>query len=105
MTLREYQQWTNTTAFYPPERTEYPLLGLAEEAGEVLGKYKKFIRDDTDPQKLKDDIAKELGDVMWYVAQVAETFNLDLEYICQGNVEKLESRVARGVISGSGDDR
>jgi NTP pyrophosphatase (non-canonical NTP hydrolase) len=68
---------------------------------------KKAIRDDgglvTDERR--ETIAKELGDVLWYVAQVASELGLELDEIAQANLEKLLSRQRRGVLAGSGDDR
>lgn len=87
----------------------YAIMGLCEEAGEVAGKVAKARRDQTwSPEvleKLKQDIKKELGDVLWMVAAVADDFGLTLQEIAQGNYSKLADRDARGVISGSGDDR
>ncbi|MCL2677366.1 MAG: nucleoside triphosphate pyrophosphohydrolase family protein [Streptococcaceae bacterium] len=83
------------------------VLGLSGEAGEVSDKVKKLIRDkdgrltSTD----KENIAKELGDVLWYVATTARYIGIDLENIAKNNIEKLEDRKARGVIKGNGDNR
>jgi NTP pyrophosphatase (non-canonical NTP hydrolase) len=108
MDLSEYQRQSRRTAEYPREAwLAYPALGLAGEAGEVAEHAKKAIRDDggkvTDERRAK--MAKELGDVLWYVAQLASELGLDLDQIAQGNLEKLLSRQSRGVLSGSGDDR
>jgi NTP pyrophosphatase (non-canonical NTP hydrolase) len=108
MELSEYQRQSRRTAEYPREAwLAYPALGLAGEAGEVAEHAKKAIRDDggkvTDERKAK--LAKELGDVLWYVAQLASELDLDLNEIAQGNLDKLFSRQQRGVLSGSGDDR
>jgi NTP pyrophosphatase (non-canonical NTP hydrolase) len=108
MELSEYQRQSRTTAEYPREAwLAYPALGLAGEAGEVAEHAKKAIRDDAG--KISDErraaMAKELGDVLWYVAQLASELELDLDQIAQGNLDKLFSRQARGVISGSGDNR
>jgi NTP pyrophosphatase (non-canonical NTP hydrolase) len=93
----------------------YAVLGLNEEAGEVAGKVAKFIRDsEKDPDgipvgeaqcKLKQDLKKELGDVMWMVAAVAADVGLSLEEIAQANIDKLTDRSNRSVIGGSGDNR
>jgi NTP pyrophosphatase (non-canonical NTP hydrolase) len=108
MDLSEYQRRSRQTAEYP--RTAwlaYPALGLAGEAGEVAEHAKKAIRDDggvvTDERRAA--LTKELGDVLWYVAQLASELDLDLDEIAAANLEKLLSRQARGVLSGSGDDR
>ncbi len=89
------------------ENLVYPTLGLAGEAGEVAEKVKKLIRDDAGVlgDERRAAIAKELGDVLWYVAQVATEAGLDLDEIAATNLEKLLSRAQRGVLQGSGDDR
>jgi NTP pyrophosphatase (non-canonical NTP hydrolase) len=106
--LSEYQRLSRSTARYPrQEALTYPALGLAGEAGEVADHAKKVIRDDAGevtPQRRKA-MAKELGDVLWYVAQLASELGLELEQVAQDNLDKLLSRQRRGVLSGSGDDR
>ena len=85
----------------------YPTLGLANEAGEVAGKVKKIFRDkggvidETDRQALKG----ELGDVLWYLAQICTELDLTLAEVAGANLEKLFSRLERGVIGGEGDKR
>ena len=108
MELSEYQRESRRTAGYPREAwLAYPALGLAGEAGEVAEHAKKAIRDDAG--KVSDErraaMSKELGDVLWYVAQLATELDLSLEEIASQNLEKLLSRQQRGVLSGSGDDR
>jgi len=106
--LAEYQRLSRATAEYPREAwLAYPALGLAGEAGEVAEHAKKAIRDDGGEvsAERRAAIAKELGDVLWYVAQLATELELELEQIARGNLEKLLSRQRRGVLSGSGDDR
>ena len=85
----------------------YPSLGLAGEAGEVCEKIKKIMRDDGGQVTSikKDAIAKELGDVLWYVSNLASELELDMEQIAHANIQKLFDRMKRGVIKGSGDDR
>lgn len=100
----EYQTWTERTAVYPPgSNLYYPVLGLAGEVGEVCEMTKKTMRDDH-PMNT-EDLELELGDVLWYLARVATEYGLDLGSIARKNVEKLESRLARDVIHGSGDHR
>ena len=108
MELSEYQRLSRRTAEYPREAwLAYPALGLAGEAGEVAEHAKKAIRDDgasvTDERRAA--MSKELGDVLWYVAQLASELGLDLDDIAEANLEKLRSRQQRGVLSGSGDER
>jgi NTP pyrophosphatase (non-canonical NTP hydrolase) len=106
--LSEYQRLSRSTAHYPRnESLTYPALGLAGEAGEFADHAKKVIRDDggeVTPQR-REAMAKELGDVLWYVAQVATEAGLDLDEVAQANLDKLLSRQQRGVLSGSGDQR
>ena len=109
MELNSYQFSALETAIYPNRGNNfaYPALGLAGEAGEVADKLKKVIRDNdgvlTDP--VREAVAKELGDVLWYVAVLAHEIDYSLGSIAQGNLDKLNSRKQRGVISGSGDNR
>tara|TARA_Y100000780_G_scaffold211112_2_gene210174 strand:+ start:371543 stop:371935 length:393 start_codon:yes stop_codon:yes gene_type:complete len=110
ITLKEYQDWTVTTAMYPHAETGnveelmYLALGLVGEAGEVANKVKKLFRDG-DNQDLRTELAKELGDVMWYMGRLSSVLDVDLTETLAKNVAKLESRKARGVITGSGDNR
>ncbi len=106
--LAEYQLRSRRTAAYPREAwLAYPALGLAGEAGEVADHVKKVIRDDGGEvsDERRAAIAKELGDVLWYVAQLASELGLDLDEIAQVNLDKLLSRQRRGVLTGSGDER
>ncbi|MFI5038002.1 MAG: nucleoside triphosphate pyrophosphohydrolase family protein [Solirubrobacterales bacterium] len=108
MEFSEYQRFSRRTAEYPREAwLSYPALGLAGEAGEVAEHAKKAIRDDggmvTDGRRAA--MAKELGDVLWYVTQLASELGLELDQIARENLEKLFSRQRRGVLSGGGDER
>ena len=109
MTLKEYQEQSRVTALYPDNGKNfiYPTLGLVGEAGEVAEKVKKILRDHAgvidDEQRQK--IAKELGDVLWYVAQLSTELSLSLEDVAAANLDKLRSRMERGTLSGSGDER
>ena len=108
MEFSQYQHFSRRTAAYPREAwLSYPALGLAGEAGEVAENAKKTIRDDGGvvSDERRAAIARELGDVLWYVAQLASELGLELEDIARENLEKLFSRQRRGVLSGSGDDR
>jgi NTP pyrophosphatase (non-canonical NTP hydrolase) len=104
----EYQRFSRRTAEYPREAwLTYPALGLAGEAGEVAEHAKKAIRDDAGmvTDERRSAMAKELGDVLWYVSQLASELGLELDQIARANLEKLFSRQRRGVLSGSGDER
>lgn len=118
MTINEYQKEAHKTADYiVPAVTDgdvlvmtdyvYPALGLAEEAGEVAGKYAKAVRDCNGiiDDERRDAIVKELGDVCWFVAELATLLDVTLEDVMQHNIDKLRSRAKRGVIHGSGDNR
>ena len=109
MQLSDYQERSRATAVYPGVGANllYPTLGLCGEAGEVAEKIKKMVRDDAgvlSPER-RDALAKELGDVLWYVAQLATEAGLDLDAVAAGNLDKLLSRRDRDVLRGSGDDR
>ncbi len=109
MYFDEYQTRSRETAIYPDRGSNYvyPTLGLAGEAGEVAEKIKKVIRDKNGimDQETKDKISKELGDVLWYVAQLATELDLSLDDVADANISKLQSRKERGSLSGSGDLR
>ena len=106
MNFSEYQKKANATAIYDSKFSIlYPTLGLAGEAGEVAEKVKKIIRDNKSIVDERQDVAKELGDVLWYVAAVARDIGYSLEVIAEMNIEKLESRKERGVLQGNGDNR
>jgi NTP pyrophosphatase (non-canonical NTP hydrolase) len=109
MDLSDYQARSRATAVYPDagDNLLYPTLGLCGEAGEVAEKVKKMIRDDDGvlSDERREALSKELGDVLWYVAQVSTEAGLDLDAIAAANIEKLLARQRRNVLSGSGDDR
>lgn len=106
--LDEYQNFAWETAFYPTDmRIIYPALGLSGETGEVADKVKKVYRDNNgefDNERRKG-IAKELGDVMWYVANIATDLGYRLSEIAQMNVEKLNKRRDNNTLIGNGDER
>ena len=108
MNFKKYQDIARTTAIYPHEyKIVYPALGLSGEAGEVAEKVKKSIRDKEGMWAPEDKsaVAKELGDVLWYIANLASDLGLDMQEIAEKNIEKLLSRKQRGVLGGSGDNR
>lgn len=108
MDFNEYQEFTETTASYPKDKAfEYVILGLTGEAGELCNKYKKVLRDDNQllSREKKEELIKELGDVLWYAARLATELDVSLELVAIENVKKLSSRKERGVIGGSGDNR
>lgn len=108
--FNDYQRESRKTALYPDiggHKIVYPLFGLMGEAGEISEKVKKIFRDKggvfTDEDKIM--IKKELGDVMWYIAQIAYELDIPLEEVATHNIEKLQSRMHRGKIHGDGDNR
>ncbi len=109
MTFDEYHRKVVSLAVYPNVNANlvYPLLGLNGEAGEVAEKVKKLFRDKggvlDDERRM--ELAHELGDVLWYVSACANELGFTLEQIADMNIEKLESRKARGTIHGDGDAR
>ena len=109
MTFEQYQKKSRGTAVYPEieDKWVYPVLGLAGEAGEVANKVKKVWRDDHGviTGKKRQEVKEELGDVLWYLAQIATDFGLCLEEVAEYNLKKLYSRKERGVLTGDGDHR
>ena len=109
MNFTDYQTKSRKTAKYPAigHPVIYPTLGLTNEAGEVAGKIKKIFRDkegviaEADREALKG----ELGDVLWYLAQVCTELDLSLDEVAEHNIEKLYSRLECGKIGGDGDNR
>lgn len=109
MDFKEYQERARETALYPDEGNNfiYPTLGLIGEAGELANKIKKIIRDDNGvlTEEKRESLKKELGDILWYVAQLATELKLSIEDVAEYNIEKLQSRKERGVLGGDGDNR
>lgn len=110
MNFNDYQQKAIVTNLRKDDEFKelmQQVLGLADESGEVLAKFKKWIRDDdANFDKLdKENIKKELGDILWYIAVVADDLGISLDDIARYNIEKLASRHTRGTLKGSGDNR
>jgi NTP pyrophosphatase (non-canonical NTP hydrolase) len=110
MTFDEYQKQALTTAIHNPD----PLMdktiwamGISGEAGEVLEKWKKIVayKDGKISDEDLKELAKELGDVVWYIALLAHSLGLSLDDIMQNNLQKLADRKNRGVQKGAGDNR
>ncbi|MBQ8992130.1 nucleoside triphosphate pyrophosphohydrolase family protein [Candidatus Saccharibacteria bacterium] len=115
MDFNEYQRLAKRTDLDKTGATDqvmYPgfmdkILGLSGEAGEFTDKVKKIVRDKEgkiSPED-KEELIKELGDVLWYVALVAEYMGISLEEVAEKNIAKLASRQKRGTLMGSGDNR
>jgi NTP pyrophosphatase (non-canonical NTP hydrolase) len=109
MEFNEYQKETRKTAIYPGlgNNFSFPTIGLAGESGEVAEKIKKIIRDRGGivDEYSRNEVKKELGDVLWYVAQLATELNIELDDVVKFNLEKITSRKERNVVHGEGDNR
>ena len=109
MTFKDYQKQSRKTAIYPNvgKNFIYPTLGLAGETGEVVEKIKRILRDKNMAisEKTKEELTKEMGDVLWYLAQLATELNLSLDKIASFNIKKLSDRQKRGKLHGGGDNR
>lgn len=108
MNFEEYQTESKKTAIYDVgKKLEYLILGICGESGELAEKYKKIIRDKNGIMSDEDREAfkKELGDVLWYISQLSTVLNFTLEDVAKTNLEKVFSRLERGKIKGSGDNR
>lgn len=129
MNFDDYQAAAKKTAIYPDDtKVLYPALGLASETGEVAGKFadamvdtlkmadhagrvagkvKKVLRDTNGlvTDERQQELAKEIGDVLWYVAALASDLQLNLGDIARANIAKLADRQERGKLKGDGDNR
>ena len=110
MNLEEYQEEAEKTAIFPNELPDfvevgqvYTVLGQSGESGEIQEKLKKAIREDD--ETYIEDMRAEVGDTLWYLSQVCEEFDWELEDIAQENLEKLSDRRERGKLTGEGDER
>lgn len=104
-----YQRESRKTALsvLPEYPILYPTLGLVNEAGELAGKVKKIFRDKGGQigEGEREALKQELGDVLWYLAQVCTELNLPLEEVASANLAKLFDRQSRNTIRGDGDNR
>lgn len=113
LSLTDYQLTTMSTAIYPGagsgefEALNYCLVGMAGEVGEIMNKWGKVIRDQNSEITAEQakDMAKEIGDVLWFSVRAVDELGYSLEEILKKNLQKLKSRQARGVLQGSGDNR
>ena len=102
MRFGEYQERARETDQNPPRiddtsgdpdrRKVIPLLGLVGEVGSLLSEYKKLLRDGEIHRSFREEVAEELGDILWYVANVADKFGLDLEEVAAANLTKVRDR-------------
>jgi len=109
MNFGEYQKLSRETVIYPDPGNNfvYPTLGLAGEAGEVSDKVSKIIRDKGGKidEESRKEVAHELGDLLWYMSQLATELSLSLDEVASCNIEKLKSRLERKQLHGNGDHR
>ena len=110
MNFNDYQKLALTTAIFNPD----PLMdktiwamGISGEAGELLDKWKKIVayKEGKISKEDKEQIIKEMGDVMWYIALLAHSLDVQLEDVVDVNIKKLADRKERGVTKGEGDNR
>ena len=109
MEIDEYQKKAKETAIYPKISFPwiYPAFGLSGETGEVMEKLKRAIRSNNGvvDEKSLEELKKEMGDVLWYLAMLADELGLSLDEIAEENISKLKSRKERGVLHSEGDNR
>lgn len=108
MNFKEYQDEAKKTAVYKAEDAFiYLTLGIAGEAGEVAEKVKKIIRDKNSKLEKSDkqEIIKELGDCLWYLANLSDILGFTFEEVAEVNLQKLKSRAVRNRLHGDGDNR
>jgi len=110
MDFKEYQEKSKKTDLKVTinnSNLAYYALGLADESGEVAGKIKKLYRDFDGKltEEYKKEIAKELGDVMWYLTQLSTNLGLSIEEVAQMNIDKLYARMDQNKLKGNGDNR
>ena len=104
MNIDTYQRWASTTKL-PTASYPYLLTGLVGEVGEFYSIIAKQLRDETDAVEAGNKQLKELGDMLWFISNIATDMGVDMSAILQANMDKLNSRKARNTLEGSGDDR
>lgn len=108
MTFNDYQKKARKTAVYPNQGKNflYPAMGLGGEIGEVLNKIGKLMRGDRKlTDEVKNEIGSEMGDVLWFMAQLGTELGLSLDEIADRNLDKLKKRYSENKIKGNGDNR
>lgn len=108
MTFDDYQKKARKTAVYPNQGKNflYPAMGLGGEIGEVLNKIGKLMRGDRKlTSEVKNEIGSEMGDVLWFMAQLGTELGLTLDEIADRNLDKLKKRYFENKIKGNGDNR
>jgi NTP pyrophosphatase (non-canonical NTP hydrolase) len=102
--MKQYSEWVEGKIMTEGQARYFEnVLGLVGEAGEVAEKIKKQLRDDT--EVASEEIQRELGDVLFYVAALSNLYGSNLEAVAKMNLDKLNDRQKRGVLKGEGDSR
>lgn len=111
MDFDEYQKLATRTALFDNDDKTFQLmylcLGLAGESGETIEKVKKVIRNHKGAisDETRDDLKKEMGDVLWYLSQISRILDVPFSQVADANIKKLADRMERGVIKSEGDTR
>jgi NTP pyrophosphatase (non-canonical NTP hydrolase) len=108
MNLNKYQELAWEYALPQAKTVPYMTFGMGGEVGELMSKYAKYFRGDdkyTEMVNFKEEVMKEIGDVLWFVAGLCSVYNTSLEAVAQQNLDKLEDRRKRNKIQGDGDNR
>jgi NTP pyrophosphatase (non-canonical NTP hydrolase) len=102
LNFNAYQAAAKKTTIYPDDaKVVYPAMGLAGEAGEVCNKIKKITRGDVKLDEIKDDLAGEIGDVLWYVSALCSDMDLSLGDVARLNLDKLNGRLEKNLLGGT----
>ncbi len=102
MLIEEYQELAFKTALETAKNPAYMVSNLTSEAGEVAGKYAKWIRDGVLDEA---GMQKEVGDVLWQIAGLSTVMGWSLTDLASKNLQKLAQRQENNTLKGSGDDR
>lgn len=111
MDFDEYQKLATRTATFDGKQLEYQLmylaLGITGEAGEIAEKVKKIMRNDEGvvSEEKRHDLTREIGDVLWYLSQLARILQVPFSDVAKTNIDKLADRAQRSVIKNDGDNR
>jgi NTP pyrophosphatase (non-canonical NTP hydrolase) len=114
MNFDEYQAKAESTNLTSSENTEVlsiafmdKVLGLVGESGEFADKIKKILRDKKGAwtEADREELIKELGDVLWYIATLAPLLGVSMDEVANRNIAKLAARQQNSSLTGSGDNR
>lgn len=101
-TFDQYQELAFKTALETAKNPAYMVSNLTSEAGEVAGKYAKWIRDGILDE---EGMQKEVGDVLWQIAGLSTVMGWSLADLASKNLQKLAQRQINNTLTGSGDER